>query len=156
MSTDHNFWRERRAEAPASNRGPSSAYQPNALPLGQTSPYLFQNIHTPFPAPPPPPPRSLLPVSNKTCGFSGRYWSTMSCLLMHYNNAGNSWCRPLIISHARRQFSAAAPTDPTPTCHLWHYFIAKIINFVYSPRRVAKLRLIERQRTAIRPMTVLK
>ena len=34
MSGDHNFWRERRAEAD-SNRGPS-AYQPNALPLGQT------------------------------------------------------------------------------------------------------------------------
>ena len=30
VSTDHNFWRERRAEAD-SNRGPS-AYQPNALP----------------------------------------------------------------------------------------------------------------------------
>ena len=34
VSTDHNIWRERRAEAD-SNRGPS-AYQPNALPLGQT------------------------------------------------------------------------------------------------------------------------
>ena len=34
MSTDHNFWRERTAEA-GSNRGPS-AYQPIALPLGQT------------------------------------------------------------------------------------------------------------------------
>ena len=34
MSTDHNFWREKRAEAD-SNRG-LSAYQPNALPLGQT------------------------------------------------------------------------------------------------------------------------
>ena len=34
VSTDHNFWRERRAEADL-NRGPS-AYQPNALPLGQT------------------------------------------------------------------------------------------------------------------------
>ena len=34
MSTDHNFWKERRAEAD-SNRGPS-AYQANALPLGQT------------------------------------------------------------------------------------------------------------------------
>ena len=33
LSTDHNFWRERRAEAD-SNRGP--AYQPKALPLGQT------------------------------------------------------------------------------------------------------------------------
>ena len=33
-STDHNFWSERRAEAD-SNRGPS-AYQPNALLLGQT------------------------------------------------------------------------------------------------------------------------
>ena len=32
--TDHNLWRERRAEVD-SNRGPS-AYQPNALPLGQT------------------------------------------------------------------------------------------------------------------------
>ena len=35
VSTDHNFRRERRAEAD-SNRGPS-AYKPNALPLGQTS-----------------------------------------------------------------------------------------------------------------------
>ena len=35
VSTNHNFfWRERRAEA-VSNRGPS-AYQPKALPLGQT------------------------------------------------------------------------------------------------------------------------
>ena len=32
--TDHNVCRERKAEA-VSNRGPS-AYQPNALPLGQT------------------------------------------------------------------------------------------------------------------------
>ena len=37
VSTNHNlFERERRAEA-VSNRGPS-AYQPNALPLGQTGP----------------------------------------------------------------------------------------------------------------------
>ena len=34
VSTEHNFWRERRAEAD-SNRRPS-AHQPNALPLGQT------------------------------------------------------------------------------------------------------------------------
>ena len=34
MPTDHNFWRQRRAKAD-SNRCPS-AYQPNALPLGQT------------------------------------------------------------------------------------------------------------------------
>ena len=34
VSTDHNVWRERRAKAD-SNRGPS-AYQPNALSLGQT------------------------------------------------------------------------------------------------------------------------
>ena len=34
VSTDPNFWRERRAEADL-KRGPS-AYQPNALPLGQT------------------------------------------------------------------------------------------------------------------------
>ena len=34
MFTNHNFRRERRAEA-VSNRGPS-AYQPTALPLGQT------------------------------------------------------------------------------------------------------------------------
>ena len=42
MSTDHNFQRERRAEA-VSNRGPV-AYQPTALTLGQTgslSPLLF-------------------------------------------------------------------------------------------------------------------
>ena len=35
VSTDHNFWRERRAKVEL-NRGPSD-YQPNALPLGQTS-----------------------------------------------------------------------------------------------------------------------
>ena len=34
MSTNHNLFEERRAEA-ESSRGPS-AYQPNALPLGQT------------------------------------------------------------------------------------------------------------------------
>ena len=34
LSTDHKFWRERKAEADL-NRG-SSAYQPNTLPLGQT------------------------------------------------------------------------------------------------------------------------
>ena len=34
VSTEHNFWREWRAEVD-SNRGPS-AYQPNALPLGRT------------------------------------------------------------------------------------------------------------------------
>ena len=34
MPTDHNLFEEKRAEA-VSNRGPS-AYQPNALPLGQT------------------------------------------------------------------------------------------------------------------------
>ena len=41
-STNHNpFSRERRAEA-ASNRGPS-AYQPNALPPGQTGPRGFKS-----------------------------------------------------------------------------------------------------------------
>ena len=45
VSTNHNlFWRERRAEA-VSNRGPS-AYQPNALPLGQTGSHVSV-----FPAP---------------------------------------------------------------------------------------------------------
>ena len=34
VSTDHNLWRERRAEADSS-RGPS-VHQPNALPLGHT------------------------------------------------------------------------------------------------------------------------
>ena len=43
MSTDHNFWKERRAEVEL-NWGPS-AYQPNALPLGQTSsPMFFKSI----------------------------------------------------------------------------------------------------------------
>ena len=32
VSTDHNFWSEKRAKAD-SNQGPS-AYQPNTLPLG--------------------------------------------------------------------------------------------------------------------------
>ena len=35
VSTDHNLWSERRAEAD-SNRGPSHVYQPTALPQGQT------------------------------------------------------------------------------------------------------------------------
>ena len=38
-SRDHNFWSERRAEAD-SNWGPS-AYQPNALPLGQTGSHRY-------------------------------------------------------------------------------------------------------------------
>ena len=38
VSTNHNFWRERGAEA-VSNRGPS-AYQPTALPLGQTGSHV--------------------------------------------------------------------------------------------------------------------
>ena len=38
---NHNFWRERRAEAD-SNRGPS-VYQPNALPLGQTGSHQVIN-----------------------------------------------------------------------------------------------------------------
>ena len=40
VSTEHNLRRERRTEAD-SNRGPS-AYQPNALPLGQTGSRLYQ------------------------------------------------------------------------------------------------------------------
>ena len=39
VSTDHNLSRERRSEAD-SNRGPS-AYQPNALPLGQTGSHVI-------------------------------------------------------------------------------------------------------------------
>ena len=42
-STEHSFWRERRTEMD-SNQGPS-AYQPNALPLGQTG---SQNRFFPF------------------------------------------------------------------------------------------------------------
>ena len=44
VSTNHNFWREMRAEA-VSNQGPS-AYQPNALPLGQTGcpPYALHPV----------------------------------------------------------------------------------------------------------------
>ena len=42
VSTNHNFWRERRAEA-VSNRGPS-AYQPTALPLGQTD-SLWRSVY---------------------------------------------------------------------------------------------------------------
>ena len=46
VSTDHNIWRERRAEAD-SNRGPS-AYQPNALPLGQTGSPILVGIFDRF------------------------------------------------------------------------------------------------------------
>ena len=42
VSTDHNFWRERRAEADL-NRGPS-AYEPNALPLGQTGSHVSSDV----------------------------------------------------------------------------------------------------------------
>ena len=45
-STDHNFWRERRAEADL-NRG-SSTYQPNALLLGQTGSHQHCIINTAF------------------------------------------------------------------------------------------------------------
>ena len=48
LPTDHNFWRERRAEAD-SNRGPS-AYQPNALPLGQTGSQALHQIYILFKA----------------------------------------------------------------------------------------------------------
>ena len=46
VSTDHTFWRERRAET-VSNRGPS-AYQSNALPLGKTgsqSSWTYRSIY---------------------------------------------------------------------------------------------------------------
>ena len=46
VSTDHNFWRERRAEAD-SNRGPS-VYQPNTLPLGQTGSLWNKRSFEPF------------------------------------------------------------------------------------------------------------
>ena len=67
VSTDHNFWRERRAGA--DSNGGSSAYQPNALPLGQTgsltiaeSPQIVfiqtaQTMTASSPPPPPPPPK---------------------------------------------------------------------------------------------------
>ena len=44
MPVNHNFWRERRAEAD-SIRGPS-AYQPSALPLVQTDSRLSVNLST--------------------------------------------------------------------------------------------------------------
>ena len=42
VSRDHNFWRERRADAD-SNQGPS-AYQPNTLLLGQTGSHMYINM----------------------------------------------------------------------------------------------------------------
>ena len=62
MSTDHNFWRERRAQADL-NRG-SSAYQPNALLLGQTG--LQRGAMTslsPVQSPTPHKPPSFSPLS---------------------------------------------------------------------------------------------
>ena len=46
VSTDHNFWSERRAEAD-SNRDPS-VYQPNALPLRQTGLLLRERAESSF------------------------------------------------------------------------------------------------------------
>ena len=46
VSTDHNFSRERRAEADL-NQSPS-AYQPNALPLGQTGSRFYHRLHSPL------------------------------------------------------------------------------------------------------------
>ena len=46
VSTNHNFWRERRAGAD-SNRGPSVC-QPNALPLGQTGLLPLRQLHSLF------------------------------------------------------------------------------------------------------------
>ena len=73
MSTDPNFWWERRAEAD-SNRGPS-AYQPNALPLGQTgSPRRKRKrraligLVAPFRAP------SINFRAGKRCWECGRSW----------------------------------------------------------------------------------
>ena len=46
MSTNHKFWRERRADAD-SKRG-SSAYEPNALPLGQTGSPILSKVSKHF------------------------------------------------------------------------------------------------------------
>ena len=71
VSTDHNFWRERRAKAD-SNRSPS-AYQPNALPLGHTgSPVIRWRWWAVYPPPPPPPPAilKLVFIFRKCCFMS--------------------------------------------------------------------------------------
>ena len=81
--TEHNFSRERGAEA-ESNRGPS-AYQPNAFPLSQAGSLIpgkvalgvlnaVHKVAKSIKSPSPPnlhtPP--LLPVPNKPYGFCGR------------------------------------------------------------------------------------
>ena len=47
VSTDHNFWRERKAET-ESNRGPCT-YQPNVLPLGQAGLHVEDRPNTLLP-----------------------------------------------------------------------------------------------------------
>ena len=46
VSTDHTLSRERRAEADLNQS--LSAYQPNALPLGQTGSLYYQRLHWPL------------------------------------------------------------------------------------------------------------
>ena len=84
MSTDHNFWRERRAEADSSQC--PSPYQPNALLLGQTGSQIKQTKICCFivkpPLPPPPFPHSKWKIwpwhlITPTCRFLRKHcWST--------------------------------------------------------------------------------
>ena len=79
VSTDHNFWRERRAEAD-SIRGPS-AYQPDALPLGQTRSPMRMSVHRP-------PGHQRRSRKKQWSKRTGRVWSAHRLV---------EWCRHLLL-----------------------------------------------------------
>ena len=104
VSTNNDFWRERRAEAD-SNRGPS-AYQPNALPLGQTGalhikgskercllPTVFlgrnsRSSHSLFLPHPP------FPVPNKPSRLCGRKATCLLTINLLGQNTKGKTCHP--------------------------------------------------------------
>ena len=79
MSTNHNFRRERRAEG-VSNRGPS-AYQPTALPLGQTGSLYVESMEVGGEG-------DYIPIATRMT--SALRWATMRAILMFHNCKGQS------------------------------------------------------------------
>ena len=74
VSTNHNFRRERRAEA-VWNRGPS-AYQPTALPLGQTGSLYVESVEVGVEG-------DYIPIATRMT--SALRWAAMRAILMFHN-----------------------------------------------------------------------